>query len=178
MVGDAARVFWGGGELSPAPEGGERTDVHTLSRVQTSASHPAYVCNGLKVRTSLRPPPSGADDGTPPPERTLETSPTTFSSRRVCQIPVCSQDRSCLKFWVEDVAQTFKSISPGRKSGRGRLWCPRSGGGAPSSAPDGGEQSDIRTLRTVRTSASERLPVCVCVCQEPYSSLVSQKRTG
>ncbi|KAL6188791.1 hypothetical protein ACLB2K_040182 [Fragaria x ananassa] len=39
VVGDAAGVLWGGGKPSPAPEGGERTDVRTLSRVRT-ASHP------------------------------------------------------------------------------------------------------------------------------------------
>ncbi|KAL6194487.1 hypothetical protein ACLB2K_035571 [Fragaria x ananassa] len=41
VVGDAAGVFWGGGAPSPAPDGGERTDVLTLSPMQTSASHPA-----------------------------------------------------------------------------------------------------------------------------------------
>ncbi|KAL6130054.1 hypothetical protein ACLB2K_068435 [Fragaria x ananassa] len=43
VVGDAAGVFWGGGVPSPALEGGERTDVRTLSRVRTSTSHPLYI---------------------------------------------------------------------------------------------------------------------------------------
>ncbi|KAL6126425.1 hypothetical protein ACLB2K_074474 [Fragaria x ananassa] len=43
MVGDAAGVFWGGGALSPVPEGGEQTNVRTLSRVQMSTSHPACI---------------------------------------------------------------------------------------------------------------------------------------
>ncbi|KAL6200294.1 hypothetical protein ACLB2K_030076 [Fragaria x ananassa] len=43
VVGDAAGVLWGGGAPSPAPEGGEWTDVRTLSRVRMSASHPFHL---------------------------------------------------------------------------------------------------------------------------------------
>ncbi|KAL6228523.1 hypothetical protein ACLB2K_002472 [Fragaria x ananassa] len=141
VVGDAAGVFWGGGAPSSAPEGGERTDVRALSRVRTSASHPLcvyiYICiqkrskadfrTRLKVRTSLRSPPDGFDDGPPPPERTLEASPITSP---------CRQDR-------------FEEDSPAKESDRGCLWDAagaRSGGGAPSSALDEGERRDVRTL--------------------------------
>ncbi|KAL6184485.1 hypothetical protein ACLB2K_045886 [Fragaria x ananassa] len=106
VVGDAAGVFCGGGAPSPAPEDGERTDVRTLSRVRTSAIHPfciyiyiyiqarseAHVRTFLKVRTSLCSPPSGADDGTPPPQKTPAASPTTFLPRRVCSFPVFKRD--------------------------------------------------------------------------------------
>ncbi|KAL6181039.1 hypothetical protein ACLB2K_047697 [Fragaria x ananassa] len=40
------------------------------------------VRTGLKVRTSLRSPPDGSDDGVPSPERTPAASLITFSSRR------------------------------------------------------------------------------------------------
>ncbi|KAL6203105.1 hypothetical protein ACLB2K_026808 [Fragaria x ananassa] len=39
-------------------------------RCKTEARYEADVRTGLKVRTSLRSPPSGAGDGAPPPERT------------------------------------------------------------------------------------------------------------
>ncbi|KAL6199121.1 hypothetical protein ACLB2K_028908 [Fragaria x ananassa] len=76
------------------------------------------------VRTSLRSPPSGSDDGAPPPERTPAVTPTTFPPWRVRQIPVFRRDRSCVKFWVEVATQTFKSILPGRESGWGCPWSP------------------------------------------------------
>ncbi|KAL6205607.1 hypothetical protein ACLB2K_022864 [Fragaria x ananassa] len=43
----------------------------------------------------------------------------------------------------------------------------RSGGGAPSSAPDGKERRDIRTLRAMRTFALEQL--CRISTSEPYN---------
>ncbi|KAL6146028.1 hypothetical protein ACLB2K_056711 [Fragaria x ananassa] len=101
MVGDAVVVFWGGGALSSAPEGGERRDVRTLRPVRTSTTDPAYIYiykryrahvrTVFKVRTELRSPPDGADDGAPPPQQTPAASPTIFPPRRVHRIPVSGE---------------------------------------------------------------------------------------
>ncbi|KAL6192941.1 hypothetical protein ACLB2K_034026 [Fragaria x ananassa] len=113
----------------------------------------ADVRTGLKVRTSIRSPSSGAGDGTPPPQKTPAASPTIFIPRRVHSFPVFRRDHPKLQ---------TKSISPetGKKWTRqggevvgdaaGVFW----GGGAPSPAPEGGERTDIRTLSRVRTFAS------------------------
>ncbi|KAL6209735.1 hypothetical protein ACLB2K_020675 [Fragaria x ananassa] len=99
------------------------------------------------LRTSLRSPPSGADDGVPPSKRTPAASPITFSPRRIRRIPIFRRDQSSVKFWVEVVTQTFKSISSGKESDRGRCWKD-----APSSEQSSGEWRDVRILSPIRTS--------------------------
>ncbi|KAL6184622.1 hypothetical protein ACLB2K_046023 [Fragaria x ananassa] len=118
VVGDAAGVFWGGGAPSPAPEGGERTDVRTLSR----EGYETDVHTWLKVRTSIRSPPSGSGDGAPPPQKTPAASPTTSPPRRVRFFLVFRPDRLCLKFWVISPKNWKRTDSPGRKSDRGHCW--------------------------------------------------------
>ncbi|KAL6209867.1 hypothetical protein ACLB2K_020806 [Fragaria x ananassa] len=98
----------------------ESIDASKQDKVQIRGGCP----HTLKVRTSLHSALSGANDGAPPPKRTPEASLITFSHQLVRRIPVFRRDRYCLKFWVEGAAQTFKSISPGRESGRGRIWSP------------------------------------------------------
>ncbi|KAL6175865.1 hypothetical protein ACLB2K_052503 [Fragaria x ananassa] len=71
-----------------------------------------------------------------------------------------------LKVWVATSTQNFKQDRSHQKTGirwtrRGRKVIGnavgvRSGGGAQSSAPNGGERMDVHTLRAVRTSAPDR----------------------
>ncbi|KAL6208940.1 hypothetical protein ACLB2K_019883 [Fragaria x ananassa] len=65
-----------------------RTEGRSHFKIRADAGEGVDVRISLKMRSSLHSPPSGADDGVPPPEWTPEESLITFSSRRVRRIPV------------------------------------------------------------------------------------------
>ncbi|KAL6214077.1 hypothetical protein ACLB2K_013515 [Fragaria x ananassa] len=129
VIRNAAGVRWGGGVLS----GGERRDVRILSRVRTAAPEQARIYirsskedvrTSLKVRTSLRSPPDGSDDGAPPPKQTPAASPITFSSRRDRFEGLGSNLHPKLQTRSISPENWNSADSPGRESDRGRRWCP------------------------------------------------------
>ncbi|KAL6176839.1 hypothetical protein ACLB2K_053471 [Fragaria x ananassa] len=125
--------------------------IHTRSHSET------YVCTVLKVRTSLRSPLSSADDGASPP-REHHRHPISLSLPGEIDLEVWAatsaqnfrQDRSRRKTVIRRTRRGEKVIgdASGVRSGRGAL----------SLAPNGGERRDIHTLRVVRTSAPN--PAC------------------
>ncbi|KAL6202305.1 hypothetical protein ACLB2K_026013 [Fragaria x ananassa] len=127
-----------------------------FAKMQNSKRSPYLV----GVLTSFHSPPSGADDGTPPPERTPEASPITFSPRRIRRIPIFRRDQSFVKFWVEVAAQTFKLILSGGENDRDPAGI-RSGGGVPLSEPSERERRNVCTLSLVRMSSFN--PDCIYI---------------
>ncbi|KAL6198451.1 hypothetical protein ACLB2K_028240 [Fragaria x ananassa] len=94
-------------------------------------SSKADVSTVLKVRTSLRSPPSGADDSAPPP-----------SGHQWCPRPLSLLGEPSNRYrWEGKVVGDTSGV--------------RLGGGAPLSAPDSGERRDVHTLRAVRMSAPD-----------------------
>ncbi|KAL6146613.1 hypothetical protein ACLB2K_057291 [Fragaria x ananassa] len=77
------------------------------------------------VRTKLRSPPSGADDGALPPQQTPAASQITFPPRRSPTRSSNSsfrRDRLYLKFWVILPENWNSADSPGRENDRGHCW--------------------------------------------------------
>ncbi|KAL6191941.1 hypothetical protein ACLB2K_038330 [Fragaria x ananassa] len=106
------------------------------------------------LRTELRSPPFGAGEGSPPPQQTPAASPTIFPHRRVRQIPVFRQDHP--KFQIKSISPETGIRRP-RWEGKvigdaaGVCW----GGGAPSSAPEGGERSFVRSISFLQRTSQE-----------------------
>ncbi|KAL6228051.1 hypothetical protein ACLB2K_002005 [Fragaria x ananassa] len=131
----------------------------------------------MDVRIELHSPPSGADDGAPPPQQTLAASPITFPPRRVRRIPV---------FWRDHPKLQIKSISP-ESSNKVDLAGDRRGGkvigdaarvcwgeGAPLSAPDGGKRSFVRTT-DVRSTSFPCWTKAICIGRHAFGD---QYRAG
>ncbi|KAL6202266.1 hypothetical protein ACLB2K_025974 [Fragaria x ananassa] len=90
--------------------------------VSREAGSGADVRTGLKVRTSLRSPPSGADDGAPPPQKTPAASSTIFPPRRIRSFPVFRRDHPKLQTRSISPENWKITDSPGRESDRERCW--------------------------------------------------------
>ncbi|KAL6218159.1 hypothetical protein ACLB2K_011375 [Fragaria x ananassa] len=104
----------------------------------------ADVRTWLKVRTSVRTPPSGAGDGAPPPQKTPAASPTTFPPRRVHSFLVFRRDHPKLQTKSISLETGKKRTRRGREvvgDAAGVFW----GGDAPSPTSEDGEQMDVRT---------------------------------
>ncbi|KAL6218137.1 hypothetical protein ACLB2K_011354 [Fragaria x ananassa] len=112
---DGSYEDWGVDELIVEDSWKRQSYIYTRSRSRVD------VRTALKVRTSLRSPPSGTDDGAPPPQRTLAASPIIFPPRRVRRIPVSGE----IDFiWVDLAGNWNSADSSRRESGLGRCWSP------------------------------------------------------
>ncbi|KAL6192292.1 hypothetical protein ACLB2K_033383 [Fragaria x ananassa] len=125
---------------------------------------------------SLRSPPSGADDGAPPPERTPEVSPITFSCRRDRFEGLRSNLHPKLQTISILATNWYSADSSGRESGRGRLWCPL-GWRRTVVRPNNGKQRDVRTLRTVWTSGLRTVRTSGEITQN-FKQDQSRRKTG
>ncbi|KAL6179836.1 hypothetical protein ACLB2K_046507 [Fragaria x ananassa] len=119
-----------------APDSGELRDVRTVLKVRTSLRSPS---------TTARLHPGGLQQRPGSLSLPGESAEFLFSGEITQNF---KQDQSRRKTGIRRTRQGGKVIRDAAGV--------RSGGGAPSSWPDGGERRDVRTLRTVRTSAPHR----------------------
>ncbi|KAL6198538.1 hypothetical protein ACLB2K_028327 [Fragaria x ananassa] len=174
VIGDASRVRSGGGAPLSTPDGGEQGDVCTFSTVRrrrVSTREDArgvpdhFLLPAIYIQSG-----SEADVCTPlkcgrPPvlHRPATTAPLHLSGCQRCPRSLSFAGEIDLKVWAAISTQNFRQslswLQTGIRRTRrqekviGDASGVRSGGGVPSSAPDGGERRDVRTLRAVRMSA-------------------------